>query len=76
MQGQRRLSFDGFLSALLKIAEKRGQPLEEVVSAILTAGGPKYKRCTKTDYVKFHDDKVLFALSCNSLKTATPKAPI
>ena len=56
LQGQRRINFDGFLSALFRIAEKKGQPLEEVVSHILNAGGPTVK-CTKTDYVKFHDDK-------------------
>lgn len=59
MQGQRRINFDGFLAALFKIAEKRNQSLEEVVSMILTAGGPTVK-CTKPDYVKFHDDKVSF----------------
>jgi hypothetical protein len=56
LQGQRRIDFDGFLSALFRIAEKKGQALEEVVSHILNAGGPTVK-CTKTDYVKFHDDK-------------------
>jgi len=56
LQGQRRITFDGFLSALFRIAEKKGQALEEVVSHILNAGGPTVK-CTKTDYVKFHDDK-------------------
>lgn len=60
-QGHRRITFDDFLSALFKIADKRHQNLEDVVSAILLAGGPTVN-CTKTDYVKFHDDKVLLEI--------------
>lgn len=57
MQGQRRLNFDGFLSALARVAEKKSQSLEDVVRQILAAGGPTVTG-TRAEYVKFHDDKV------------------
>lgn len=56
-QGQRRIDFEGFLSALSRVAEKKGQAMEEVVRQILSAGGPTVTG-TKAEYVKFHDDKV------------------
>ena len=56
-QGQRRITFDGFLASLLEIADKKNMPLDVLVDHILSAGGPTVT-ATKADYVKFHDDKV------------------
>ena len=57
------MSFDQFLSALVKVAEKKGQALEEVVRTVLAAGGPSVSG-TKADYVKFHDDKSTYTGLC------------
>lgn len=57
VKGQRRISFDQFVIALGIIAEKRGQPLKDVVQLVLQAGGPSVSG-TKAGFVKFHDDKV------------------
>ena len=70
VQGVRRITFDEFLSALFLIADKRGERLEETVDQVLTAGGPTVK-CVTADYVKFHDDKVIFGFTSqpNSLRS-------
>ena len=52
-----QIGFDKFLTALSKIAEKKGQSLPEVVRGVLLAGGPTVNS-TKAHYIKFHDDKV------------------
>ena len=52
-----QIDFDKFLTALSKVAEKKGQSLPEVVRGVLLAGGPTVNS-TKAHYIKFHDDKV------------------
>ncbi|KAK9820323.1 hypothetical protein WJX72_008971 [[Myrmecia] bisecta] len=56
VKGQRKINFEQFLKALGIAADKKGAALEDVVKAILLAGGPAASG-TKADYVKFHDDK-------------------
>ena len=57
VKGQRKITFDQFVTALGNIAEKKGQPLKDVVQVVLQAGGPSVSG-TKAGFVKFHDDKV------------------
>ena len=57
VKGQRKISFDQFVTALGIIAEKRGQALKEVVQLVLQAKQPSVTG-TKAGFVKFHDDKV------------------
>lgn len=52
-----QVDFDEFLTALSKVADKKGQSLPEVVRSVLLAGGPTVNS-TKASYIKFHDDKV------------------
>ena len=57
VKGQRKISFDQFVRALGIIAEKRGEPLKQVVHLVLQAKQPSVTG-TKAGFVKFHDDKV------------------
>lgn len=57
VKGQRKITFDQFVTALGNIAEKKGQPLKDVVQMVLQVGGPSVSG-TKAGFVKFHDDKV------------------
>lgn len=55
----RKITPAQFAAALEIIAEKRGQSNDELVSMVLSAGGPKFTG-TKTDNVKLHDDKTSY----------------
>ncbi|KAG2423510.1 hypothetical protein HXX76_015258 [Chlamydomonas incerta] len=55
-KGERKLSFDAFLTALAACAERKGTGLEGLVRAILGAEGP-LARATKADAVRLHDDR-------------------
>ena len=58
-KGSRKISFAEFEAAVDLCARKRGQTKEELTEKILTRGGPVYS-ATKTEKVKFHDDKSLY----------------
>jgi hypothetical protein len=53
------ISFDQFKEALKQIAAKKGTDYDTVASGVISSGGPQFTG-TKTDYVKFHDDKSLY----------------
>ncbi|KAG2431356.1 hypothetical protein HYH02_013345 [Chlamydomonas schloesseri] len=55
-KGERKLSFDAFLTALATCAERKGCGLEGLVRSILGSEGP-LARATKADAVRLHDDK-------------------
>ena len=52
----RKITFDQLQDALGHFATKKGVSKDDVINAIVSAGGPKFEG-TKADYVKFHDDK-------------------
>lgn len=53
------LTYDQFLAALDEIAKKKSVDVSAVKDKIIASGGPQFIG-TKTDYVKFHDDKTLY----------------
>jgi len=55
-KGQRRIDLVQFESALHLIAVKKGTPSSNIQDAVVGAGGPVLSG-TKTDDVRFHDDK-------------------
>ena len=55
----RRITFRQFDHALDHVAQKKGLLKSEVMKQIEMSGGPSFQG-TKTDYVKFHDDKSLY----------------
>ena len=50
------LTYDQFLACLEDIAKKKKVDVSAIKEKICSAGGPTFVG-TKTDYVKFHDDK-------------------
>merc|ERR1712048_1553647 len=55
-QGQRVMGYEEFKLAIGKIAKKKGIETQAVQQQIKKTGGPKWSG-TKTDTVRFHDDK-------------------
>lgn len=55
-RGGKRIAFEAFEASLEKVAAKKGQPVAEVIAAIVKAGGPK-SNGTKAEYNRFFDDK-------------------
>ena len=55
-KGAKKITFQQFTSALELIAAKKGISTEELESRILSVGGPVFTG-TKTEKVKWHDDK-------------------
>ena len=53
------LSYDQFLTALKEIAIKKKVDVSVIEEKLKSTGGPHFHG-TKTDYVKFHDDKTLY----------------
>lgn len=53
------INFSQFSKAIELIAQKKGVDATVVTEAICKTGGPTFTG-TKTDYVKFHDDKNLY----------------
>jgi hypothetical protein len=53
------INFTQFSKALELIAQKKGVDAAAISEAIIKSGGPTFTG-TKTDYVKFHDDKNLY----------------
>ncbi|KAI8475638.1 MAG: p25-alpha-domain-containing protein [Monoraphidium minutum] len=58
-KGERKIPFDQFVSAIDAFAAKKGCAYEDVVRAVVTAGGP-IDGGTKAEAVKWHDDKSLY----------------
>eukprot|EP00775_Hariotina_reticulata_P007754 gene7754-7953_t len=58
-KGARKITFNGFLKAIDDVAAKKGCSLDEVVAAVINAGGP-VDNGTKAEAVKWHDDKSLY----------------
>lgn len=58
-KAERKITFEQFNKAVEMFAEKKGVPAADVANAILSHGGPTFSG-TKTDNVKFHDDKSLY----------------
>ncbi|MEW5300206.1 MAG: hypothetical protein WDW38_003045 [Sanguina aurantia] len=56
VQGQRRLTFEQFLTALSLCADKKGVKLEDMARELLAVGGP-IANATRADAVRLHDDK-------------------
>lgn len=56
---RRKITFPQFELALYMIAEQKGVDAEDIARTIFLSGGPKFTG-TKTDYVKFHDDRSLY----------------
>ena len=59
MKTSKVITFDQFVEGLKLAATKKGITYDAVVTLVCQAGGPVYTG-TKTDYVKFHDDKTLY----------------
>ncbi|GLC72486.1 hypothetical protein PLESTF_001252800 [Pleodorina starrii] len=55
-KGSRKLSFEGFVTALAECAERKGMSLEALVRMVLSCEGP-VARATKAESVRLHDDK-------------------
>lgn len=53
------LTYDQFLAGLEEIAKKKKVDVNTIKEKIISSGGPQFVG-TKTDYVKFHDDKSLY----------------
>jgi hypothetical protein len=58
-KSSKTITYDQFQDALQLIAKSKGITCDDVVSMIISKGGPSYTG-TKTDYVKFHDDKTTY----------------
>ena len=54
-RGARRLDFDHFLAALVLVADRRGQTLDQVANMVANGRGPAV-RATRPDFVRQHDD--------------------
>ena len=50
------ITYDQFVTSLEEIAKKKGTDSGTIKEKIISSGGPQFQG-TKTDYVKFHDDK-------------------
>jgi len=55
----RKINYTQFTNALEHCATKKGISKADLISAIETAGGPKFSG-TKAEAVRFHDDKSLY----------------
>ncbi|GIL43700.1 hypothetical protein Vafri_1349 [Volvox africanus] len=55
-KGSRKLSFEGFVTALAECAERKGVSLEALVRSVLACQGP-VARATKAENVRLHDDR-------------------
>jgi len=55
----RKINYTQFLNGIEQCATKKGISKNDLITAIETAGGPKFSG-TKPDAVKFHDDKSLY----------------
>lgn len=53
------ITYNQFLEGLKLAASKKGVDFDSIVQLVCQAGGPVFTG-TKTDYVKFHDDKSLY----------------
>lgn len=58
-KAERRITFAQFQKGLEFLAEKKGVSPDDVIGAVLGAGGPQFAG-TQADHVKFHDDKSLY----------------
>ncbi|KAG1668579.1 hypothetical protein FOA52_007313 [Chlamydomonas sp. UWO 241] len=54
---KRRISFKEFLSALEKLAEKKGVSVEALADMIVAKGGPSMTDITRPEMVRLHDDR-------------------
>lgn len=58
-KGGKRINFVQFEKALGEVATKKGVDVSEIKDAITSGGGPRLVG-TKTEDVRFHDDKSLY----------------
>jgi hypothetical protein len=56
---KRKINYQEFESLVEMCAEKKGTDAATLSASIIKTGGPKFTG-TKTDNVKFHDDKSLY----------------
>ena len=55
----RKITFDQFLTGLEEIAKKKGISKQDLEQQICSVGGPSFTG-TKTEKVKWHDDKTTY----------------
>jgi len=55
--GGRKFGFDGFKVAVAKIAQKKKKAVYEIQDKIAGSSGPRLTGATKTEAVRFYDDK-------------------
>lgn len=69
-KGERKISLDQFNEGLMEIAERKNTDYSIVVSAVIKCGGPQFVG-TKTDSVKWYDDKSTFTGMHNAADAGT-----
>jgi hypothetical protein len=56
-KGKKTITFAQFKTILANIAKKSGVDAKQVQQKVIKSGGPGSGKVTKTDNVRFHDDK-------------------
>lgn len=58
-KGERKIKFGDFERGLEAVAEKKGVPVEQLMTRVASSGGPVLTG-TKAEDVRFHDDKTTY----------------